>query len=180
MVENSKAPIESQTGARPKAQTASILIRFAASVYDIALLFGVEFLAFMPIAAAEHYLGGMPDWIKGLLALTVAYAYFVGLWSKDGATTGMRPWHLRVAMIDSGDKPILAMAAVRFFMLMITWGALTYTLLKIAQGDTQSITFAAVSLLPAASLLCMILTPRHQALHDIISNTAVFRIAKPK
>ncbi|MDX8406981.1 MAG: RDD family protein, partial [Mariprofundaceae bacterium] len=89
--------------ARPKAVTAGIGIRMLASAYDSLILIGLLFLAFIPVTFAEQALGAIDQWIKGLLITTIAYAYFVGFWTRGGATTGMRPWKLQVAMLGSGD-----------------------------------------------------------------------------
>jgi len=164
---------------RPKAQNAGILIRLLAACYDVLLLTGIGFLAFIPVAIAEESFGATPpDWIKLLLLMTVAYSYFAGFWFKDSATTGMRPWRLRIAMIDSGDAISLSTATVRFFGLMLTWLAVAITLLYLFGHNTGHPLFIIAAVLPALSLLCMILTPNHQALHDLISGTGVYRLTK--
>lgn len=108
--------------------------------------------------------------------MTVAYGYFVGFWYKDSATTGMRPWKLRVAMVSSGDPITLMAATVRFFGLMITWLAMFMTLLYLFGHYTGHPLFMIAAALPALSLLCMMLTPKRQALHDLIAGTGVYRI----
>jgi len=161
---------------RSKAQTAGILIRLLAAGYDAALLVGIGFVVFIPVSIAEQYIGTVPDWIKQLLFMTVAYGYFVGFWYKDGATTGMRPWKLRLAMAGSGDPVSLMAATVRFFGLMITWLAIAMTLFYLFGHYTGHPLFIVAALLPALSMLCMMLTPRRQALHDLIAGTGIYRI----
>jgi uncharacterized RDD family membrane protein YckC len=161
---------------RPKAQTAGILTRLLAGCYDAALLVGIGFLVFIPVSIVEQSVGAAPDWVKQLLFMTVAYSYFAGFWFKDGATTGMRPWKLRLAMVNSGDSVSLMAATVRFFGLMITWLAMFMTMLYLFGHYTGHPLFMVAAALPALSLLCMILTPRRQALHDLIAGTGVFRI----
>jgi len=162
--------------ARPKAQTAGIVIRLLAGSYDAALLVGIGFLAFIPVSIVEQNIGAAPDWIKQMLFMTVAFGYFVGFWYKDGATTGMRPWKLRLAMAASGDPVSLMTASVRFFGLMLTWLAAAMTLLYLFGHYTGHPLFMIAAILPAISLLCMMLTPQRQALHDLIAGTGIYRI----
>jgi len=75
---------------RPKAIDAGIIVRMAAAMYDGLILFGVGFLVFIPVTVAEKYLGDAPVWLKSILFMTTAYAYFAGFWVRGGATTGMR------------------------------------------------------------------------------------------
>ena len=162
--------------ARPKAQRAGITLRLLAACYDVALLVGIGFIAFIPVSIVEQQIGTTPDWAKQLLFMAVAYGYFAGFWYKTGATTGMRPWKLRVAMVNSGDPVTLISATVRFFALMVTWLALAMTLLYLFGHYTDHPLFIIAAALPAVSLLCMMLTPNRQALHDLLSGTGVYHI----
>jgi len=161
---------------RPKAQTAGIVIRLLAGCYDAALLVGIGFLAFIPVSIVEQSIGEAPVWIKQLLFMTVAFGYFVGFWFKDSATTGMRPWKLRLAMAGSGDPLTLMAAVVRFFGLMLTWLSMAMTLLYLFGHYTGHPLFLVAATLPAISMACMMLTPQRQALHDLIAGTGVYRI----
>ncbi|MDT8376473.1 MAG: RDD family protein [Mariprofundaceae bacterium] len=163
---------------RSKARKAGVLIRLFAAGYDLLILFSVCMVAVgIPITiSAELFAAHPPQWLQYALFMAVSYAYLVGFWFKAGATTGMRPWKLRLAMTGSGDPISLMAATIRFFGLMITWLAMGTTLLNPFghhTGDPELIVAAA---LPALSLLCMILTPNRQALHDLISGTGVYRI----
>jgi len=162
--------------ARPKAQRAGIILRLLAACYDSVLLIGIGFIAFIPVSIVEQQVGEAPDIIKQLLFMTVAYGYFAGFWYKTGATTGMRPWKLRVAMVNSGDPITLTAATVRFFALMVTWLALAMTLLYLFGHYTGHPLFMISAALPAVSLACMILTPSRQPLHDLVSGSAVYHI----
>jgi len=177
---------------RPKAIKAGIFIRFLASGYDLTILFGLLFIAFGLLTLVDSILQGIPfadstiqsipKWLKYLLSCSIAFAYFVGFWSKAGMTTGMRPWRLHVAMIDTGDHPDIAAAGIRFVALALTWIALGATFFQmnvyLATGQIDRPIFAIASLMPALSMLIMILTPQRQALHDILSGTSVFRTEK--
>jgi len=167
---------------RPKAVKASIFIRFLACGYDLTILFGLLFIAFGLLTLVDPSMQSIPKWLQYLLFCSVAFAYFVGFWNKASMTTGMRPWRLHIAMIDTGDRPNLAAASIRFVALSLTWIALGATFFQInlylATGHIDRPIFAAASLMPALSMLIMILTPQRQALHDILSGTSVFRTEK--
>ena len=151
----------------------------AASLYETAILFGVVFVAFIPVTVTEYYLGDVPIWLKSMLLAAVCYAYFVGFWFKAGATTGMRPWRLRVAMADSGDSVSLAAATARFFAFAITCLALGATVFFVLTGQTKEPLFFIASGVPIVSLVCLGTTPKRQTLHDLVAGTSVFRVEKP-
>ncbi len=161
---------------RPQAVRATLGVRLVAGLYDAFILLGLAFLAFIVVTWAEHQWGEIPRWIKGMLVITIGYAYFVGFWVRGGATTGMRPWKLVVADTDTGEFPSLAQASFRYAGLMITWIALAMVLIYMALGDTNHALFFIAAGLPAASLACMMLTRHRQTLHDLISGTSVYRV----
>ncbi len=163
---------------RPKAVTAGIGIRLLASGYDCLILIGLLFLAFIPVTMAEQALGPIDQWLKGLLVISIAYAYFVGFWIRGGATTGMRPWKLQVAMAGSGDTLGMTAATVRFAGLMLTWLALGMTLAYMMVRDTHHLLFFISALVPALSLMIMMLTRDRQPLHDLVAGTTVYRISE--
>ncbi|WP_167631498.1 RDD family protein [Mariprofundus ferrooxydans] len=160
---------------RPQVVLAGIMVRFAAAVYDLGLVFALAFLIFIPITAAEQALGSMPQWIKGVLALTIFWAYFTGFWSRSGETTGMRPWRLLVVTADDGEFPTSLVASIRFAVLMLTWLASAFVMLSILTGKTQNTIYATVALLPLLSLVCLALTKKRQALHDLLAGCIVVR-----
>ncbi|MDX8407112.1 MAG: hypothetical protein R8L58_01880 [Mariprofundaceae bacterium] len=67
-------------------------------------------------------------------------------------------------------------ATVRFAGLMLTWVALGMTLVYMMYRDTNHLLFFISAILPAFSLLVMMLTRERQSLHDLISGTAVYRL----
>ncbi len=152
------------------------MLRMLAGGYDMLILLSLAFLAFVPVSVAEHTWGVSLTWLKQALWTTLAFAYFAGFWVKGGATTGMRPWGLRVAMLGSGDYPTLSIAVLRCFGLCLTWLALGATLAFMAMRSVNHPLFFLSASIPAISLACMMLTPRRQALHDLLAGTAVFRV----
>jgi len=163
---------------RDQGVRAGIIVRFFASGYDLTILFGVVLLLVgIPITFSIEALGlTPPKWLQGLLFLTVVAAYFIGFWVKGGATTGMRPWKLRLAMLETGDPLSLFTASVRFAGLMITWLALAMTFWYISTNDTGHFLFFVAASIPALSLLVMTLSKEKLALHDMISSSTVYRL----
>ena len=162
---------------RLQGSKAGIAMRLLASGYDIIILFGICFLAFVPLTMLEQSTGAAPNWLKGLLLLAIAYAYFVGFWLKGGATTGMRPWKLKIAMTDTGNPLTLATASIRFAILMLTWLTLGMTLWYISTKDTDHFLFFLAAIIPAVSLVVMLLSRERAALQDIISGTGIFKVS---
>ncbi|ATX80565.1 RDD family protein [Mariprofundus aestuarium] len=157
---------------------AGIIVRILASAYDLTILFGVTMLLVgIPITISVEMFGMTPPkWLQGLLFLTVVAAYFIGFWVKGGATTGMRPWKLRLAMLETGDPLTPFTASIRFAGLLITWLALAMTLWYIATKDTGHFLFFVAASIPALSLLVMTLSKEKLALHDLLSGSTVYRL----
>lgn len=163
---------------RPQGVRAGIAVRFLASSYDLTILFGITMiLVGLPITVSiEVFDTTPPNWLQGALFLTVTYAYFAGFWTKGGATTGMRPWKLKVAMLETGEPLNWFSATVRFVGLMVTWLALAMTLWYIATKDTGHFLFFVAASIPALSMIAMVLSKDRLALHDMISNSGVYRL----
>ncbi|MDQ6981845.1 MAG: RDD family protein [Mariprofundus sp.] len=165
-------------GKRLQGVKAGILIRILASAYDGLILFGLCFLAFIPLTVVEQNMGNAPQWLKGALLLVIAFAYFVGFWVKGGSTTGMRPWKLMVVMNETGGPLTWAAASARFAGLIITWLSLGMTVWYIITKDTGHFLFFIASTIPALSLLVMALSTDRLTLHDLISGTGVYKISE--
>jgi len=163
---------------RDQGSRAGIVVRILASAYDLTILFGVTMiLVGIPITISVEVFGASPpQWLRGLLFLTVVAAYFIGFWVKGGATTGMRPWKLRLAMLETGDPLSPFTASVRAAGLLITWLALAMTLWYIATKDTGHFLFFVAASIPALSLMVMTLSKEKLALHDLISGSTVYRL----
>jgi len=164
---------------RRQGTLAGIGIRILASCYDSVILLGIAMLLVgIPITLSIEVLGATPPkWVQYLLFISVAYAYFVGFWVKGGATTGMRPWKLMVAMSGTGDPLTWLAASVRFAILMTTWLTLGMTLYYIKMHDTGHFLFFIAATIPAVSLTVMLLSKDRAALQDIISGSGIFRVS---
>jgi uncharacterized RDD family membrane protein YckC len=97
-----------------------VLRRFAALFYDLLLLSGVLFVAFVPytlVRGAEA--GGGYDPLATLYLLTIAYLYFVWPWARSGQTLGMMTWKIRIVSLD-GSGLDWYRASRRFLMALIS------------------------------------------------------------
>ena len=107
-----------------EAQSAGLLRRFAAVLYDSLLLFASLFFATLPILA---FTGGQAIAPNNLLfsayLLALAFLFFAWFWTHGGQTLGMRAWRIRVQCAD-GSPISLAQAAVRFIVAIVSWAAL--------------------------------------------------------
>ncbi|MDX8404997.1 MAG: RDD family protein [Mariprofundus sp.] len=151
-------------------------IRLLASGYDVLILFGLLFLTFSLITLVENLLGPMQQWLKGSLEIVIAYAYFVGFWVKGGATTGMRPWKLRIVMSETGEPLTWLSASIRFAGLITTWLALGMTLWYLITKDTGHFLFFIAAVIPAISMAAMLITRDRSPLHDLIAGTGIYRV----
>ena len=169
--------------ARPKGTLPGFTLRVFSSLYDLIMLFAVTFIfVALPISGIEYALGTPPaNWAQQLLFTAVSAAYYVGFWYLgNGATTGMRTWKLQVADIDTGNKPTLMAATIRFFGFGITLLSMGFTMYYLKTNNFQHFQFVISSFLPVVSLICVLITPQKQTLHDVISRTSVYSVARQK
>jgi len=113
---------------------AGYLRRLAALCYDLILLFGVLALAVFLFILPYDLLTGTPfrpeGWRKlafQLYLATVAGAFFMYFWVRDGQTLGMRTWHLRLVRANGGPLRVrdalarLAWAVICLAPLSLLW-----------------------------------------------------------
>jgi len=99
--------------------------RIAAILYDALLLFALAFLATVPFIAitggeAVDPRPGPLHYAHQLTVLAVAFAFFVGFWSRRGRTLGMQSWGLQLQTPD-GSLPSFGTASLRFFAAILSW-----------------------------------------------------------
>lgn len=139
-----------------KKQKTSLLRRLAAMLYDALLVSALFFLATIPFIAIR---GGEPveadeNLLYRLVLFCVAFAFFVGFWSRSGRTLGMQSWGLQLETPD-GRVPSATTASIRFVAALVS-------LLPLGLGffwqlwDKDALTW-----------------------HDRISNTRLFHYPKP-
>lgn len=129
--------------------------RLAAIVYDGLLLWGVLFVAGLPLPLISGTL--RESWWVELLTqgylLIVCLLFFGWFWVHGGQTLGMRAWRLRVVGADR--SPIgWRQATVRFLAAALSWAAL------------------------GLGFLWVLVDRERLAWHDRLSNTALVLLPK--
>ena len=161
------APV--QTVARP----AGLARRFAAFLYDGALLFGVIFFAgflYSVLTRQDHALHGR------LGLMTIAYfvvpgLYFAGFWTSSGQTLAMTTWHLRVT--DVAGRPLGWARALLRYLFSWLWFLPALICFKAAGLQGGGALTGCVLAGIAGYLLIARLHPQRLFLHEVISGTRV-------
>jgi len=155
------------------AQPAGLARRFAAFLYDGALLFGVVFFAgflYSVLTRQDHALHGR----LGLMALAYVVMpglYFVGFWTHSGRTLAMTTWHLRVT--DFGGRQLTWGRAALRYLLSWLWFLPALACFKLT-GLQGGGALAGLLLADMAGyLLIARLHPQRLFLHEVISGTRV-------
>jgi uncharacterized RDD family membrane protein YckC len=152
---------------------AGLARRFAAFLYDGALLFGVVFFAgflYSVLTRQDHALHGR----YGLMA--VAYVvmpalYFVSFWTRTGQTLAMKTWHLRVT--DTAGRQLRWARALLRYAFSWLWflpALICFKLMGLqGGGPLTGLLLAGI----AGYLLVARLHPQRLFLHEVISGTRV-------
>jgi len=94
-------------------------------LYDALLLVALWFLVTAPFLvitggeAIDSHSGAL-HLVHQLTLLAVAFAFFVGFWSRRGRTLGMQSWGLQLETPD-GALPSFGAASLRFFAAIVSW-----------------------------------------------------------
>lgn len=155
------------------AQPVGLRRRFAAWLYDGALLFGVVFFSgflYSVLTRQDHALHGR----VGLMVVAyflVPGLYFTGFWTRSGQTLAMTTWQLRVT--DIAGRPLTWPRAALRYLLSWLWFLPALACFKLAGleggGALTGLLLAGV----AAYLLVARLHPQRLFLHELLSGTRV-------
>ena len=107
-------------------QSAGLMRRIAAMVYDGLLLFAILMLASLPFVVPlgeEEEMQSTHKLVYQLAMAGVIYAYFVGYWKSRGRTLGMQSWGLQIVNVD-GQLPTLGQSTLRFVAASVPWACL--------------------------------------------------------
>lgn len=154
------------------AAPAGLARRFAALLYEGALLFGVIFftgLLYSILTRQQHALEGRAG--MGVVLFLVLGLYFVGFWTRSGQTLAMKTWQLRV--VDANGLPLGWRRAVLRYLLSWLWflPALVSAWALGLHGGGAIIGSLMAGM--AAYLLIARLHPQRQFLHDTIAGSRV-------
>lgn len=156
--------------------------RFAASIYDGLLLFGLwAAVVWVDLLVRESL--NLPRNAGGLqvLEFIVGLGFFGRSWTRGGQTLGMRVWQLQVRRHD-GSALRWPVAGLRYTVMLFTWiAALLPAILLIPKvaaqvhADTAILVGLAYS---TAALLLIMLDPTRRAPCDLVARTEVVVIPK--
>ncbi len=118
-------PSDPGMNASPHFSPGSLPRRMAAIVYDCLLLWGILFLAGLPLPIVPEHV--REHWVVQTLIqvylLSTCLIFFGWFWTHGGQTLGMRAWQLRVVGAD-GASITWRSAVIRFFGAILSWAAL--------------------------------------------------------
>lgn len=111
------------TTGRTVVEPAGLRRRLASMLYEVLLLIGVLFLAFLVPHLILGWTTGwvFAGWMLWLHVFIVLGAYFVWYWHRHGATLAMQTWNLKVVDVRYGLPPAWGRAALRY---LLTWPSL--------------------------------------------------------
>jgi uncharacterized RDD family membrane protein YckC len=117
-------PPPTPAGPAPGFRYAGFWIRVVAFILD-GIVLGVISAALGPLAGGGTVVqtGGQVSFnyqASGLQTL-IGLVYFIGFWAWRGQTPGMIPFNLRVVMADTGQKPDIVRALLRYVGLFISF-----------------------------------------------------------
>ncbi|MFG6458416.1 RDD family protein [Roseateles sp. BYS96W] len=154
----------------PGATPPGLARRFAAFLYDGALLFGVLFSA----GLLTSIVVGRQDALRGTAGLAFLLiglgAYFVYFWTRSGQTLAMKTWHLRV--VDGAGQPLGLGRAVARYLLSWLWFLPALITVKVMHLHGAAILGSLVAGI-AGYLLVARLHPQRQFLHDAICGSRI-------
>lgn len=171
-----------QTQAMPAItfRPSSLWRRLAGLVYDLVAVVAIIMVVGMICMAATRgqlvQTGAQVDtawWYRPLQYLIVA-AYFAVSWLRGGQTLGMRPWRMRLRMIN-GDPIRLSAAIIRIIV-----ASLPILLLAIAHAASPRAAMWAVLIAWTVYYAMALCNRRHRTLHDIVAGTELVHVVEPK
>lgn len=111
---------------------AALLRRLVSAAYDTLLLWGVLFLASIPLPLIPEALRQVwwVHFLTQIYLVLVSLLFFCWFWVHGGQTLGMRAWRLRVENPD-GTGISWRSAIIRFFAAVLSWAALGFGFLWI-------------------------------------------------
>ncbi|EIJ36412.1 RDD family protein [Thiothrix nivea] len=131
----------------------TLLRRLGAMIYDTVLAgFSIVIVASIPFLLFSKATGvELPDPLKVLVYLLMAWGFFMWFWTHGGQTLGMRAWKIRIVS-DAGQPINRQQATQRFLWAILSWGAL------------------------GVGFLVSLIDPEKLAWHDRFSRTRLIRI----
>ena len=160
----------------------AILRRFAASIYEFALLFGIYFIVGGLVQVAFELVGKTaPIWVLQITIFLAFGYYFTYSWTRAGQTLAQKTWHLKITQTDGCSRVTNKQAWLRYaFSYLNVLPALLLLLTQMhgktsAEGDNAMVVYIQVILFMTTNCLALLgtslMNPQRRALHEILSNS---------
>jgi uncharacterized RDD family membrane protein YckC len=103
-------------------QSAGLLRRLMASLYDWLLILAIMMVASVPLVATDNEAITPGNPVYRLALVAIAATFFAGFWSRNGQTLGMRAWRLKLETHE-GANVSFGQGLLRFACACISAGA---------------------------------------------------------
>jgi uncharacterized RDD family membrane protein YckC len=128
-------PPPTPAGPAPGVRYAGFAIRVVAFILD-AIVLAVIGAALGPLAGTGSVVqtgtGVAINYQAGGFQTLLGLVYFIGFWAWRGQTPGMIPFNLRVVMADTGQKPDIVRALLRYVGLIISFAVILLGVIWVA------------------------------------------------
>jgi uncharacterized RDD family membrane protein YckC len=160
----------------------AILRRFAASIYEFALLFGIYFIVGGLVQVAFALVGKTaPIWVLQITIFLAFGYYFTYSWTRAGQTLAQKTWHIQVTQVDGVKHVTHKQAWLRYVFSYL--GVLPALLLLFtqthgqtsAEGDNAMVIYIQVILFMIINCLALLgtslMNPQRRAVHEVLSGS---------
>ena len=169
----------SQKVATNTTHNAPIARRVWSSLYELALLFGINFVTALVVQILLTLVNGqLPDWGHSLIFFSVMGLYFSYCWTHGGQTLAQRTWRLKVTQTN-GNAINYRQAWLRYTLaylgvlpaFLITWTQIHNHTQMLGASAIYTIAIGLAMLNWLALLGTGLAHPQRIALHERLSGT---------
>ena len=173
-----KTPIQK---AETTTYNAPIARRIWSSLYELALLFGINFVTALVVQILLTLINArLPNWAHSLIFFGVMGLYFSYCWTHGGQTLAQRTWHLKVVQINGdGDAITYGQAWLRYTLtylgvlpaFLIAWTQIHNHVQTLGASAIYTLAIGLALLNWLALLGTALAHPQKIALHERLSGT---------
>lgn len=157
----------------------TIARRFAASLYEFVLLFGIFFITGALIQLAFLFIGhAAPLWVLQVTVFITFGCYFTYSWTRSGQTLAQKTWHIRIIQADSNAFLTTSQAWKRYvtgYFGVFPALLLLFTQIHHATAEQTSEVYGQVVLFLFINWIALLgtawLNPERRAIHETLSNS---------
>ena len=167
------------TVASDTTHNAPIARRIWSSLYELALLFGINFVTALVVQILLTLLHiRLPNWAHSLIFFGVMGCYFSYCWTHGGQTLAQRTWHLKVTQTN-GNTVGFGQAWLRYTLaylgvlpaFLITWTQIHNHTQSLGASAIYTLAIGLALLNWLALLGTGLIHPQKIALHERLSGT---------